>query len=97
MFRITEISGDDRTVTLGLEGKVVDAGIPDLERMCIYYRDERDKTVLLDFGGVSFINSTGVRMLERIKDEKIKITNCSPFIRSLLGDLITERRGEKYD
>jgi hypothetical protein len=90
MFRITDISGDDRTVTLGLEGKVLDAPIPDSERIWIYNKDEKNKAVLLDFAGVTFINSTGVRMLERLMDERIKIKNCSSFIRVLLGDLITE-------
>ena len=93
MLRIIEIFKDDGAVTLRLDGKVVDVWIPDLEKICLYHRDEKNKTVVLDFAGVSFISSNGVRILEKIKDERIKIINCSPFIRSLLHNLII--RNEK--
>jgi len=89
MLRITEISEGDKIVTLRLDGKVVNTRVSDLEKLCLHYRDEKNKVVVLDFAGVSFIDSNGVKMLEKIKDEWIKITNCSPFIRSLLHNLIT--------
>jgi anti-anti-sigma regulatory factor len=90
MLRITEIYEGDKTVTLRLDGKVVGTRVSELEELCLHHRDEKNKIVVLDFGGVSFIDSSAVRMLGKIKDERIKITNCSPFIRSLLRDLITD-------
>jgi anti-anti-sigma factor len=89
MLRITEISEDDKTVTLRLDGKVTGTRVSELEELCLHYRDEKNKTIVLDFEGVSFMDSNGVKMLEKIKDERVKITSCSPFIRSLLHNLIT--------
>ena len=89
MLRITEISHDEKTITLRLDGKVVGTRVSELEKLCLHYRDEKNKAIILDFMGVSFIDSNGVKMLEKIKDEQVKITNCSPFIRSLLHNLIT--------
>ena len=91
MLRITETSQDEKTVTLRLDGRVVATRVSELEKLYIHYRDEKNKTVVLDFGGVSFIDGNGVKILESIRDERVKITNCSPFIRSLLHDLITNR------
>lgn len=90
MLRITETSQDEKAVTLRIDGKVVGTRVSELEELCLHHRDKKNKIVVLDFGGVSFIDSSAVRMLGKIKDERIKITNCSPFIRSLLRDLITD-------
>jgi anti-anti-sigma regulatory factor len=84
MFRTTEISEDEKTVTIRLDGKLIDAWVSDLEKLCMRYKDEKNKTVVLDFSGVTFIDRNGLRMLENIKDEKIKIINCSLFIQALL-------------
>jgi anti-anti-sigma regulatory factor len=91
MLRITELSKDDKSVTLRLEGKVIDMWIPELERICLYHRDEKNKRVVLDFSGVTFIDDNGVRMLESIKDERVEIINCAPFIGSLLRNLIINK------
>ena len=88
MLRITEVSKDDKEITLRLEGKLVGMWIQELERICLYHRDEKNKTVVLNFSGVTFIENKGLRMLENIKDKRIAIINCSPFIQSLLGDLV---------
>lgn len=79
---------DDTTVALKLDGRVVGASVSELEKSCLHWRREKNKTVVLDFGGVNFIDRNAVKMLEGIKDERVKIINCSPFIRSLLRDLI---------
>jgi anti-anti-sigma regulatory factor len=60
--------------------------------LCLHYKDEKNKTVVLDFSGVTFIDNEGVRMLENIKDEKIKIINCSLFIQKLLHKLATNNK-----
>ncbi len=88
MLKITETSKDKKTVNLRLDGKVVDALVWDLEKRCLRYRDKENKTVVLDFVGVTFIDNEGVRMLGNVKDSRIKI-NCSLFIEALLRDLMT--------
>ena len=90
MLRITEISKNDKAMTLRLEGKLVGTLIPELERMCLYHRDEKNKTVVLDFSGVTFVDKKGVRMLESIQDESVRIINCCPFVQSLLSNLVIE-------
>ena len=88
MFRTTEISEDEKTVTIRLDGKLIDAWVSDLEKLCLLYKDEKNKTVVLDFSGVTFIDRKGLRMLENLKDEKIKIINCSLFIQALLNKFL---------
>ncbi|MGB7290730.1 MAG: STAS domain-containing protein [Thermodesulfobacteriota bacterium] len=88
MFRITEIYLDKKIAKLSLEGKIVKYCIPDLKKLLLRYRDIENKSVVLDFAGVTFIDNTAVRMLEKIKDDRIKITNCSLFIHSLLRNLV---------
>lgn len=93
MLRITEITEDDKTVTLRLDGKLISMCVSDLEKLCLHYRDEKNKTVVLDFSGVTFIDSNGVRMLEKIKNKRIRIINCSLFIAALLSNLINNNKG----
>jgi len=84
MLKITEASKDNKAVILRLDGKVVGELVSDLERLCLHYRDQEKKNIVLDFSGVSFIDNKGVKMLWKIKDERIKMVNCSSFIRLLL-------------
>ena len=88
MVKITETSGDEEVVTLRLDGKIVDAWVADLERLCLHYRDEEHKSIVLDFSGVTFVDENGVSMLQRIKDSRIEIINCSLFIEALLHNLV---------
>jgi anti-anti-sigma regulatory factor len=92
LFRTTEISEDEKTVTLRLEGKLVQAWVSNLEMLCLHYIDEKNKTVVLDLSGVTFIDNEGVRMLESIKDEKIKVINCSLFVQKLLHKLVIDNK-----
>jgi anti-anti-sigma regulatory factor len=80
---------DKKIAKLRLEGKIVKDCIPDLKKLLLRYRDIENKRVVLDFAGVTFIDNTVVRMLEKIKDDRIKIINCSLFIRTLLSNSIT--------
>lgn len=89
MLRITDLSKDDKSVTLILEGKLVGIWIPELERICLHHIKEKNRSVVLDFSGVTFIDNKGVKMLESIKDDRVKIVNCSPLILSLLSEFIT--------
>lgn len=89
MLKITETFKDEKTVILRLDGKIVGTRVSELERLCLYYRDRENKTVVLDFSGVTFIDNGGVEMLESIKDKRMAIINCSLFIRSLLSNVVS--------
>lgn len=84
MLRITETSEDEKTVTLRLDGKMAGTLVADLEQLCLRHRDEKGKAVVLDFSGVTFIDNKGLRMLKKIKDNRIMIVNYSLFIETLL-------------
>ena len=89
MLRITVVSEDEKAVTLKLDGRLTSEYLTDLKRLCLSYKDEKSKTVALDFSEVTFIDDHGVNMLENIKDEHVTITNCSLFIETLLNKLVS--------
>ncbi len=88
MLRITETYKDKKKVILKIEGKIGEPGIWDLERLCSYYLHKTKKQVVLDMRGVTFIDRKSLTALEKFKDKRLEIVNCSPFIRSLLSNLI---------
>jgi len=88
MLRITETYEDKKTAKLRLDGKIAEPCISELERVCLYYTNEKNKRVVIDFTGVTFIDNKGIRVLEKIKDKRIKIINCSLFIQLLLRNLL---------
>lgn len=98
MLRITLLYMNLEVVRLRLDGRLVGTCVTNLKEEFLNYRDEKNKTVILDFSGVSYIDSSGIRMLESINDEKLQIVNCPMFIEKLLENLISakkERRDEK--
>ncbi len=90
MFKITVASEDEKTVTLKLDGRLTSEHVTDLKRLCLSYRDKKNKAVVLDLSGVTFIDTQGVTMLENIKDGHLRITNCSVFIEALLNKLVSD-------
>ena len=91
MLRITLIYKDKQAVTLRLDGKFVGTSVSTLKKECLTYKDKKNKTVILDFSGVSYIDPNGIRILESINDEKLQIVNCPMFIEKLLENLIRDR------
>jgi anti-anti-sigma regulatory factor len=88
MLRITEINKHKKKVVLRIEGKITEPCLWDLEKLCSHYIHKTEKQVVLDFQGVTFIDRKGLSMLEKFKVNRLEIINCSPFIRSLLSNLI---------
>ena len=94
MIRITEIYEDNKMVKLRIEGKIVGPCIWDLERLCCDYIYKKEKEVVLDLEGVTFIDNKGLHMLGGFKDNEIKLVNCSPFIRSLISSSISSNKSK---
>jgi len=94
MLRITEFFEDDNTVTLRLDGRLVNSSALELVKLSLYHRDEQNKTVQLDFSGVTFIDDSSIRKLETLKSERIKIINYNPFVKILLLNLLNYDRKE---
>jgi hypothetical protein len=53
--------------------------------------ERKNKSVVLDFSGVTFIDKKDVRMMESIQDGRIEIINCSLLIDLLLCNLIINK------
>jgi len=68
----------------------VESMLSELEQSVLEHRNKRGKAITLDFSGVVFIDDAGVRLLRKMKHKKLKIVNCSLFIKTLIGDLIEE-------
>ncbi len=94
MLRITLTYLDLETTRLRLDGKLVGTCVSTLKDECLIHKDKKNKTVILDFAGVSYIDPNGVRMLESINDEKLRIVNCPMFIEKLLENLISVKKGD---
>jgi len=95
LLRITEISDDGEEIVMKLEGKIIGVWVDDLKRVCLFHRDERNRVVVLDFSGVTFIEARGLEMLKDLKGERVKTVNCSPFIHSLLSRFINRDENNK--
>ncbi len=90
MLKITKIAQDSENLTLKLDGKIEGVYTEELEQSCKCACARDKKTITLDFSGVTFIDEEGMAALSRLKDGRLKIVKCSPFIRALLNDLTSE-------
>jgi anti-anti-sigma regulatory factor len=87
MLMISKIKHDEGNITLKLDGKIEGVYLYELEEVCKRHLDGKKKTVTLDFSGVTFIDDGGLEALSKLRDGRLKIIKCSPFIRTLLNDL----------
>lgn len=85
---------DQNTIRFKLDGTLVGASISVLKEQCMKYKNNKRKTVLLDFSGISYLDANGVKMLESVKDENLQIINCPLFIEALLKDLVSTNKGD---
>jgi anti-anti-sigma regulatory factor len=91
MLRITKTFDDERTVYLRLDGRVDESVLSELKQSVLEHRNKRDKAITLDFSGVVFVDDAGVKFLrKKMKHKRVKIVDCSLFIKTLIGDLIEE-------
>ena len=95
MIRITETYEDNKMVILKIEGKIVGPCIWDLERLCSDYIYKKEKEVVLDLEGVTFIDNKGLHMLGGFKDNEIKVVNCSPFIQLLINSSTSPEKSKR--
>jgi anti-anti-sigma regulatory factor len=47
-------------------------------------RDGIGRTIIVDMGGVEFMNDQAARELMKLRSDDLRIINCSPFIATLL-------------
>ncbi len=83
MLRITKLAENPTTTTLKVEGRIVEEYVSVLEEE-ILRTVQKSQWVVLDFSEVKFVDDSGVRMLNKLTIENVKIINCSLLIRDLL-------------
>ena len=96
MLRITEISESADSITLKVEGRIVSEWITVLEQECSKWLHAKSE-VLLDFSGVTFIEHSGVAMLERIASPRLQLMNCPTLINELLHGNSGEKEIDRHE
>jgi anti-anti-sigma regulatory factor len=84
MLRITENLENGKTVRLRLDGTVSALSLPELEEVCSRHQGTDAKVILLDLAGVVFMNDEAARKFVELRNDRLRIINCSPFIEALL-------------
>ena len=85
MLRITAIRMNGSPVTLKLEGKILAEWVPLLEGECEKRLANHDR-VVLDLSQVTFVDHSGIEMLQRVSTRSVSIVNGSAFIAELLDE-----------
>jgi hypothetical protein len=94
MLRITETLEDRKILRVRLDGNVTAVSLPEIEQICLRHQfGNEKKVVLLDMGGVVFMNDEAAKRLSAWPSDRLKIINCSPFIETLL-EAMKKHNGE---
>ena len=84
MLRITEKLENGKIVRLRLDGTITAVALLELEQICSRYQAADAKVILLDLGGVVFMNDDAAKKFVGLRDDRLRIVNCSPFIETLI-------------
>jgi anti-anti-sigma regulatory factor len=85
MLRITENDDNGKTVRLRLDGTVNSTSYAELEAACSHHQETAGKIIVVDMAGVVFMNNEVASKLAKLRNEQLRIINCSPFIETLLN------------
>jgi anti-anti-sigma regulatory factor len=83
MLMITCFEGSDTTLTLRLEGKLLEPWIGELQAAYDASRVPPDR-VRLDLRAVTFMDSAGARYLDGLIRDGARVIGCSAFVAELL-------------
>ena len=84
MLRITETIENAQAVRLKLDGILSTETYEDFEQVFLGHHAGGSKMIVLDMQGVSFLHEGAARKLARVDAGRVRLINCSPFIRTLL-------------
>jgi hypothetical protein len=70
-------------VTVHLEGRLVGPWVEALRRACEDHLGGGGR-LTVDFTRVSFVDRDGVALCRRLRDGRVRLENCSPFVRGQL-------------
>jgi ABC-type transporter Mla MlaB component len=83
VLRISRATESPSLATLRVEGRVVAAWVPVLERECWLALQENGH-VRVDLSAVTFVDGRGVAALRHLGANDVEIVNCPEFIGELL-------------
>jgi hypothetical protein len=58
--------------------------LPELEAVCSRHQSDHGKVILLDLAGVVFMTDEIAKKLVKLRSDRLRIINSSPFIETLL-------------
>ena len=79
MLKISEAGKENNSVTLKLEGRVVDEWVGELQKNCDPLLGNGSR-LALDLAGVSFLDESGVALLASLRSRGTKLLNATPFV-----------------
>ncbi|MBI2186201.1 MAG: STAS domain-containing protein [Acidobacteria bacterium] len=79
MLRLTVVAESDASVTVRVEGRVLADSVSLLETECRRHLSSGHK-VVLDFSGVTVIDSRGAAVVRGLKRHNLELTECWPLI-----------------
>jgi hypothetical protein len=79
VLRISLLEALDQAVTIRLEGQVRGPWVDELRRACEQLLAKGNE-LRLDLSEVSFIDLDGVALCRGLRDRKVGILHCSPFV-----------------
>ena len=81
MLRITRQEEPTRRDVFRLDGSLAGAWVEETRRAC---RPAGGRRVIVDLGGVSWIDRDGIGLIAELRREGVTFTNCSGFVAELL-------------
>ncbi len=85
MLRISENGSSDETTTLRLEGQMIGQGVVEVEKVCELCLAAGRK-LTLDLTDVSFVDRSGIALLQDLTRREVTLVNCSPFLKEQLKE-----------
>ena len=84
MLRITENFENGKIVRLRLDGTITPDSFTDLAEICAGHGANAETIIVMDMAGVTFMNDETAEKIARLRSERLRIINCSPFVETLL-------------
>jgi hypothetical protein len=79
VLRISTSEVPDQGVTLQLEGRLVGPWVAELRRICDGVLGDGGR-LTLDLLAVSFVDKDGIALVDALRDRRVAVVNCSPFV-----------------
>ena len=82
MLKITVSGQDSSRRIIKLEGKLLQAWVDEVCRLCV--EAEEGSLPSLDLSGLSFVDRPGAELLQQLLRQGVRSHSCSPFVAGLL-------------